>query len=65
MDRNRFFRAYNLQNNIQAATDVFESLVEEYPDLPDAYNNLAVMYKKAGRIEDHDRILKAAPKTSK
>ena len=57
--------AYNLQDNIQAATDVFESLVEEYPDLPDAYNNLAVMYKKAGRIEDHDRILKAAPKTSK
>lgn len=57
--------AYNLQNNIQAATDVFESLVEEYPDLPDAYNNLAVMYKKAGRLEDHDRILRAAPKVPK
>jgi len=52
--------AYNLQNNIPAATDVFEALVEEYPDIPDAYNNLAVMYKKAGRLEDHDRILQAA-----
>jgi Flp pilus assembly protein TadD len=52
--------AYNLLGNIPAATDVFESLVEEFPDQPDAYNNLAVMYKKAGRLEDHDRILKAA-----
>ena len=57
--------AYNLQNNIQAATDVFEALVEEYPDQADAYNNLAVMYKKAGRLDDRDRILKAVPKSLK
>ncbi|MBI5356704.1 tetratricopeptide repeat protein [Candidatus Collierbacteria bacterium] len=55
--------AYNLKGDSEMAIKVFSQTVKDFPDQPDAYNNLAVMYKKTGRMEDHDRILRAAPKS--
>ncbi|GEM_PF-5964387 len=57
--------AYNLKGDSEMSIKIFSKTVNDFPDQPDAYNNLAVMYKKTGRLEDHDRILKAAPKPRK
>ena len=39
------------QGHIQQATAMFEALTREYPDLPEPYNNLAVLYAAQGRYE--------------
>jgi Flp pilus assembly protein TadD/ketosteroid isomerase-like protein len=39
------------QGNTKEATDVFLALTKDYPDLPEPYNNLAVIYASQGLYE--------------
>jgi len=39
------------QGNTKDATDVFLSLTKDYPDLPEPYNNLAVIYASQGQYD--------------
>lgn len=39
------------QGDAQAAGDVFERLTQDYPALPEPYNNLAVIYAAQGRYD--------------
>ncbi|MEH6578126.1 MAG: tetratricopeptide repeat protein [Amphritea sp.] len=36
------------QNKLQAAEDIFNKLIELYPDAPEPYNNLAAIYARRG-----------------
>lgn len=51
------------QGRIKQATVVFEKLTKEYPDLPESYNNLAVLYATQGRYEEARDTLLAAINT--
>lgn len=42
------------------AIDVFERLTEEFPDLPEPYNNLAVLLAAQGRIDRARELLETA-----
>ncbi len=42
------------------ALDVFQRLTQEYPELPDPYNNIAVLDVRAGRLEDAQQALQTA-----
>src|SRR5262245_51460233 len=37
------------QNKVAEAVDVFTALSRDYPDLPEPYNNLAVLYAAQGQ----------------
>jgi tetratricopeptide (TPR) repeat protein len=39
------------QGNAKEATDVFLALTKDYPDLPEPYNNLAVIYASQGQYD--------------
>src|SRR6185295_19066626 len=39
------------QGNAKDATDVFLALTKDYPDLPEPYNNLAVIYATQGQYD--------------
>ena len=39
------------QGNAKDATDVFLQLTKDYPDLPEPYNNLAVIYASQGQYD--------------
>ena len=43
--------AQSRAGNTQAATETFERLVEEYPELPEPYNNLAVIFAADNQLE--------------
>lgn len=43
-----------------AATATFEKLVQEYPELPEPYNNLAVLYAQNNQLEKASRALQDA-----
>ena len=43
-----------------AARDVFEQLTEDFPELPEPYNNLAVLYASQGQLERAHSLLQAA-----
>ncbi len=43
-----------------AAIAVFSDLVRDFPELPEPYNNLAVLYARAGRYEEARDALEAA-----
>ena len=45
------------------AISAYESLLVQYPDYPEASNNLAVLYAKMGRLEDARHQLENALKT--
>jgi Flp pilus assembly protein TadD len=49
----------------EEARNVFERLTEDFPELPEPYNNLAVLYAGEGRLEsaraELDKALLAAP----
>ena len=42
------------------ATATFEKLVQEYPELPEPYNNLAVLYAQNNQLEKASRALQDA-----
>ncbi len=51
------------EGRIKRATAVFETLTQEYPDLPESYNNLAVLYAVQGQYEKAQDTLLAAMHT--
>ncbi|ARO88457.1 DUF4440 domain-containing protein [Nitrosospira lacus] len=51
------------QNRIAEATKVFASLSEDYPDLPEPHNNLAVLYASQGQYDKAKNALEAAIRT--
>lgn len=58
----RFIRAVlltDLKNTAEART-AFERLTEEFPELPEPYNNLAVLYAADGQLESAKKLLETA-----
>jgi tetratricopeptide (TPR) repeat protein len=51
------------QKKTADAIHIFSSLSEEYPDLPEPYNNLAVLYASQGQYEKAREALEAAIRT--
>jgi len=51
------------QKKTGEAIKVFSSLSEDYPDLPEPYNNLAVLYASQGQYEKAKGALEAAIRT--
>ncbi|MEP7370697.1 MAG: tetratricopeptide repeat protein [Nitrosospira sp.] len=51
------------QNKIADATKVFSSLSEDYPDLPEPHNNLAVLYASQGQYDKAKSALETAIRT--
>ena len=47
-----------------AAIAVFRSLIEDYPELPEPYNNLAVLYAERGEYESARLALETAIRTA-
>src|SRR5436305_13946026 len=39
------------QGNAKEAIEIFSKLTQDYPELPEPYNNLAVIYASQGRYE--------------
>lgn len=58
----RFLRAVVLEDldRVDAATAEFESLSSEFPELPEPYNNLAVIRAGQGRYADAEHLLQQA-----
>ncbi|MCR5882533.1 tetratricopeptide repeat protein [Rhizobacter sp. J219] len=46
------------------ATAIFVKLTEDFPELPEPYNNLAVLYSKQGQYDQARRALEAAIRTN-
>jgi Flp pilus assembly protein TadD len=42
------------------ASAVFETLIQEFPEMPEPYNNLAVLHAAQGRYESAYRLLQQA-----
>lgn len=51
------------QNKVADAIKVFSSLSEDYPELPEPYNNLAVLYASQGQYEKAKNALELAIRT--
>lgn len=51
------------QKKTMDAISVFSSLTEDYPDLPEPYNNLAVLYASQGQYDKAKGALEAAIRT--
>ena len=43
-----------------AALEVFVQLTQEYPGLPDPYNNIALLHARAGRLDEARQALEVA-----
>ena len=58
----RFLRAIALTNDnrTQEAIGAFRQLTEDYPELPEPYNNLAVIYARQGDLDRARSALEAA-----
>ena len=58
----RFVRGVILSElgDTAGAREVFERLTEEYPELPEPYNNLAVIHASLGQLERARTLLEAA-----
>ena len=52
------------QNRATEAVTVFTKLTEDFPDLPEPYNNLAVLYAAAGQYEKARTALETAIRTN-
>lgn len=48
------------QGNTSEAIMIFSALTEEYPELPEPYNNLAVLYAGQGQYDNAKRALEMA-----
>ena len=51
------------QNNASEAIKIFNDLTQEYPNLPEPYNNLAVLYYSQGQYDKAKSALEAAIRT--
>ena len=58
----RFLRAIALTNDnkTEDAITAFRQLTEEYPELPEPYNNLAVIYARQGELDKARAALESA-----
>jgi Flp pilus assembly protein TadD len=58
----RFVRGVLLirQNQVVQATEVFETLIAQYPELPEPYNNLALLYARSGELDKAREALEMA-----
>src|SRR5204862_2623498 len=54
---------YTQQGKTAEAIKIFTSLTEDYPDLPEPYNNLAVLYAGQGQYEKARQALEMAIRT--
>ena len=63
--RARFLKGLILteQNKTQEAIKVFDSLTEDYPELPEPYNNLAVLNASQGNYDKARKALEMAIRT--
>lgn len=63
--RSRFLKGLILteQNKPADAIGVFTSLTEDYPELPEPYNNLAVLYASQGQYDKARKSLEMAIRT--
>lgn len=63
--RARFLKGLILteRNDTRAAIDVFTSLTRDYPELPEPYNNLAVLYAAQGQYDQARASLEMAIRT--
>jgi len=64
--RMRFLKGLMLseQGRTNEAVAVFTKLTEDFPDLPEPYNNLAVIYNKQGQYDQARRALESAIRTN-
>ena len=58
----RFLQAVALTNvgKMEEAVTAFRKLIEDYPELPEPYNNLAVIYASQGQLENARGALELA-----
>lgn len=58
----RFFRGVILgaENKDAQAIAIFKDLITRYPELPEPYNNLAVLYAREGRYDEARQALEMA-----
>ncbi|MCZ4312595.1 tetratricopeptide repeat protein [Comamonadaceae bacterium G21597-S1] len=49
----------------EAAIITYESLIQDYPELPEPYNNVAVLYASQGRFEKAREALEMATRNSR
>ncbi|HWQ37376.1 MAG TPA: tetratricopeptide repeat protein [Burkholderiales bacterium] len=63
--RARFLKGliYTEQDKPQEAIRIFSALTEDYPELPEPYNNLAVLYAAQGQYEQARKALEMAIRT--
>src|SRR5712664_1023572 len=54
---------YTEQGNTKDALDVFTKLTQDYPELPEPYNNLAVIYASQGQYEKARTALEQSIRT--
>ena len=52
--------AQSQAGDLTAATATFEALIEEYPELPEPYNNLAVIYARQSQLDKARNALEMA-----
>jgi Flp pilus assembly protein TadD len=52
--------AQNQKGDVAAAQDTFTRLTQEFPELPEPHNNLAVIHAGAGRYDEARTALEAA-----
>jgi tetratricopeptide (TPR) repeat protein len=64
--RMRFLKglAVSEQGKSVEATAIFVKLTQEFPELPEPYNNLAVLYSKQGQYDQARRALESAIRTN-
>ncbi|MBI3286005.1 MAG: tetratricopeptide repeat protein [Burkholderiales bacterium] len=62
----RFFKGLILteQNKSSEAIGIFSKLTDDYPELPEPYNNLAVLYASAGQFDKARAALEMAIRTN-
>src|SRR3970282_723764 len=65
--RGRFLKGLILteQNKPADAIKVFTGLTEDYPELPEPYNNLAVLYASQGQFDKARNALEMAIRTDR
>lgn len=64
--RMRFLKGlmFSEQGKATEAIAVFTKLTEDFPELPEPYNNLAVLYSKQGQFDQARKSLEAAIRTN-